>query len=178
MKRFLSIAAAFVFSVTAVAIAHEHGAIHLSAAEAGVGSTIGVTADHLSKKATFRFELRGVLDTYALPDVKSDTAGKFDTHLNLPPAAAAGSYSLVLIAEDGDISARADLTIVASAPINAVSAVDAAHAAMPGMDMAAMSKARKEMMPLTVKTSGAEWIAIVGVMVLCIAGGLALVRQS
>jgi hypothetical protein len=178
VKRFLSIAATLVVSVTAVAVAHEHGAIHLSAPEASVGSTIGITADHLSKNASFKFELRGTLDTYTLPVVKSDAKGTFETHLALPAAAGAGSYSLVLIAaEDGDISARADLTIVPATSPPSTAEIAAHHAEMPGMDMAAMSRARKEMMPLNAKTSGVEWATIVIVMALCVGGGLALVRS-
>jgi hypothetical protein len=42
--------------------------------------------------------------------------------------------------------------------------------------MESMSRARKDTMQLSVKTGGGEWVAIVGVFVLCIAGGVALVR--
>ena len=111
-----------------------------------------------------------------LAQVKSDAKGTFRTQLVLPAAAKPGMYSLVLIADDGDISARADLTLDAAA------APAEQHAApmpnMPGMDMGASSSARADAMPLVAQTTTAEWAAIFGFIALCLAGGFAGKRTA
>jgi hypothetical protein len=165
----------FLLAGAGSALAHEKGAIRLSSKRTEVHSTIAVQGERLTKNAAFRLELRGTLATFNLGAVKSDARGTFVGDFTLPPEAGAGNYALVLIATDGDESARADLTLT---PV-AVAAADehTGHETMPGMNKGSAAPATKEMMALGARTTGAEWSAIIGFSTLSLAAGLGLLRR-
>jgi len=153
------------------AAAHEKGTITVTPAAAAAGSAVTVRGTKLSGNAAFTLQLRGTLATYTLGQVHSDTAGRFEYGVTLPADAKAGNYVVVLLATDGDVSARADLVLSAASTTGAMPGMEG-HA---GMDMSATATQHPtaEMMEVPVNTSGAEWATIIGFIVA--AAGLGVV---
>lgn len=163
-----------------------NGVLHLASKQIAIGGELELRGERFEKGTDMKLELRGVLDNYPIGEVKTDAAGTFQATLTLPPHVPTGAYTLVAIAPDGDITARAELSIIPSA--------QAAKPAMPGMPgMAAGAgmeqempgqHATDEMMAIDQSKSAAERI-IVAVLVLASFGGggmllrkAALVNQS
>lgn len=166
---------ALLATLASPALGHEGGVISLSSKQIAVGSQISIRGEKLPKNSTLRMQLRGALETFPLAEVRTDSAGGFDARLALPEEVKAGTYIVVVVASDGDVAARADV-VVTAAPASGM-------AAMPGMEEhPGMTRppgepgphATAEMMKVPVSTSGAEWAAIVGIIVLSAAGGLVL----
>lgn len=87
-----------------------------------------------------------------------------------------GAYKVVVVAPDGDIAAQADLVIVAAAPMGVMTAEE--HAKMNTSPMAtAEPHATAELMDLDVRTTAGEWVAIVTVVVGCVAAGVLLLTR-
>lgn len=166
------------------AFAHEEGAIRLNAKQLPVGGSLIVVGDRFGKGVPYRLELRGTLKTFKFGRVRTDTAGHFEFTVTLPAEATPGSYAVAAIAADGDVSARADLVIVAASAATS----SGANSAMPGManmppmrnmpGMAGMAgmHATAEYMEIPRTTTTAQWIiigAIIGASALL---GVALLR--
>ena len=152
--------------------AHEKGAIYLASKQVAVVGELALRGVKLPKNAAIGLQLRGTLNTYPIGDVKTDTAGAFQATLALPPHVLTGVYTVVAIAVDGDVTARADLVIV---PAPAV--VQRAKPAMPGMQSQMPGgHASAEMMAVDQDKSLIERI-IVAVLVLLSFGGGALLLQ-
>jgi hypothetical protein len=154
--------------VTAPGIAHEKGIIRLDSKQVPVGGELGLQGEKLPKSATVRLELRGTLETITLSAVRTNAAGKFQAHLPLPSEARAGSYTVVALAGDGDVVARAALVIVAAAPTEALDRRPTTESSHP----------TAEMMKLAVATTGGERAAILTIIVASFGGGLILLRGS
>lgn len=139
------------------------------------------SGEKLSKSTAFRLELRGALETHVLAEVRTDTAGRFEARYTLPAAARAGSYTVVVLASDGDVSARADLMVSAVPTPSPTAMPDMAgmdHSRMPGMTDSSRPHATAEMMDVPVTTNGLEWAAIATIVVLSAAGGLVMLSAS
>jgi hypothetical protein len=154
--------------VTAPGIAHEKGIIRLASNEVAVGGELGLRGEKLPKSNTLRLELRGSLETFTLTAVRTNAAGRFQARLPLPPEARAGSYTVVALASDGDVAARAALVIIAAASTQVMDREPARES----------THATAEMMKLTVATAGGERAAIVTIIVASLGGGLLLLRGS
>ncbi|MGI9091108.1 MAG: hypothetical protein ACR2GG_08400 [Gemmatimonadaceae bacterium] len=164
------------------AFAHGGGIIRLASNQVAVGGTIALSGEKLEKNANIKLELRGILDNYPVGEVKTDTAGNFKMSIVLPPHVPAGTYTLAAIAADGDVSARANITV--GAPTGgAAGGPVAAMSDMPGMgehgtqQMPGMH-ATDEMMQLQRTTSPGEWAVIWAFIILTAAGGAALLRKA
>lgn len=156
------------------ALAHDKGTIALTPKQVGVGGNLSVRGDKLAKNATLKMQLRGTLETFDLAQVRTDTAGRFQSRFALPAEIKAGNYVVVVVASDGDVSARADLVVTAAAATtNAMPGMEG-HAGMAMPPGAPGQHATAEMMEVPVSTSGAEWSAIVAIIVLSGALGLLL----
>ncbi len=162
----------FLVAGATLALAHETGTIRLAAKEVRVGGELMIHGEKLPKSATLRLQLRGSLETFPLGEVRTDTAGKFDARLALPTEARAGAYTVLVLASDGDISARTDLTITPPPPAE-MSPTE--HARMDSATaMPDMPHARADMMDVSTAMTTGEWIAIVSIVLASVAGGLAL----
>lgn len=150
-----------------MALAHEEGVIHLGSKTLAVGGEIEIRGEELPEEAMLRLELQGALETYPLGEIRSDPAGAFRTRLALPAEAGPGSYVVVAIAPDGDEVARADLLVVP-----AVEADDG------GEGVAVAREPTAEEMELDVTQGPVEWAAILGFVVFCAIGGLALLTAG
>lgn len=163
------------------AFAHGGGVIRLASNHVAVGGKIALIGQKLDKKSNIRLELRGVLDNYPVGEVLTDTAGKFQMRLVLPPHVPAGVYSLVAIAADGDVAARADLT-VGMPTGGAGSGPATAMPGMPGMGQGTQEMpgvhATEEMMSLHRSTSPAEVIVIAVFILASFAGAVLLLRKA
>jgi len=163
------------------ALVHETGAIHVSATQVAAGGTVTVRGEKLPKASNLKLELRGVLDNFPVGSVKTDTAGAFHLSLTVPPTVPAGPYTLVVIASDGDVTARADLAV--STAVAATQPGSVNSPAMPGMgdhDMAGMGgeQATAEPMQIPHTTTPAEAIVIWGVIGASLAWGVTLIRRA
>lgn len=174
-------AAALLLATSTSAFAHPTGGvISLASNRVAVGGTLGLTGEKLEKNSNIRLELRGILDNYPVGEVKTDTAGKFQMSIVLPPHVPAGAYTLVAIAADGDVAARADLTVgtltggAGSGPVTGMQGMSGMNGTqeMPGMH------ATDEMMALRRTTSGGEWAFIAAFVIVTFAGGAVLLRKA
>jgi hypothetical protein len=163
----------------APALAHEKGVIRIVSKEVGVGGELVVRGEKLPKSATLRMQLRGTLETFHLAEVRTDTAGRFQARLALPVEVRAGTYTVVVLAPDGDETARADLVVAAQAA-HAMAGTEGmeGHAGMADSAGAPGPHPTAEIMKVPVSTSGAEWAAIAAIVVLSAAGGLALLAGA
>ena len=160
-------------SVTPLA-AHETGVIKLSAKQLPVGGALVITGAKMTKGASFRLELRGALRTFSFGRVRADTSGRFELRVTLPADAGAGAYTVAAVAADGDVSAQADLALLATTP----TAGGGDMAGMPGMgNMPGMPHATAEHMKVPVTTSPEEWTAITTIIILAALGGFVLLRR-
>jgi hypothetical protein len=160
------------------ASAHETGAIHLSANQVAIGGTLTVTGERLPKSSDLKLELRGVLDNFPAGSVKTDTAGAFQIPFTVPQAVPAGPYTLVVIASDGDVTARADLVVSAAGTQAAAPGAPGSMADMPGMGGMSGEHATAEPMSIARTTTTIEWVVIWGIIIVSLAGGVTLVRKS
>jgi hypothetical protein len=154
--------------VTAPGIAHEKGIIRLASNEVAVGGELGLRGEKLPKSNTLRLELRGSLETFTLTAVRTNAAGRFQARLPLPPEARAGSYTVVALASDGDVAARAALVIIAAASTQVMDRRQTKESSHP----------TAEMMKLRVATAGGERAAILTFILASLGGGLLLLRGS
>jgi hypothetical protein len=184
--RVLSSILALLLLCVVPASAHETGAIHVSANQVAAGGSLTVRGEKLPKSSDLKLELRGILDNYPVGTVKTDTAGAFRLSLTVPPNVPAGAYTLVVIASDGDVTARADLAVsaaVAGGPAATGPTSSTGKAGMPGMpdhDMAGMSDERATAEPMAIAhtTTVAGWIVIWGVVITSLVAGGMLVSQD
>jgi hypothetical protein len=173
-------ATALVLTPTTHAFGHETGAIHLAANHIPVGGDIELRGEKLPKSEKLKLELRGILDTYPVGEVRTDTGGAFQGKFALPSGVPAATYTLVAIASDGDVTARADLTVVAGAAVStAVSTTTpaAGSSSMPGMPgMSSEASAAPMQIPST--TTTAQWVVIYAIILLSLASGVFLLRRA
>ncbi len=171
MSRMTVLTAAALLLLVAPAVAHETGVVRLSAKQIEVGGRLSLRGEKMPKAGKVRLELRGALVTLALGEVTTDSAGVFETNIVVPETAEPGNYKLVVLAADGDVTARADLVIVAATPATEMKD----HSSMAQGEMPAL-QATDAMMSLDMKFSSAE-VTVIGVLLFtALAGGFVLLR--
>jgi hypothetical protein len=177
VKHFLTgtigLAIGLLLTIRSPAYPHGVGVIRLGSKQVGVGGTIALKGEKLEKNADLKLELRGILDNYPAGRIRTDANGKVSANVTIPPAVPIGSYTLVAIADDGDVAARTALAVGPAA------AVTAAQEGMPHMapEMPGMN-ATAEMMRIEVTTTPAEWAVIIAVILLSFGGGAFLLFRS
>lgn len=159
------------------ALAHEKGAIYLASKTVGRGGELVLRGERLPKSGIIRLQLRGTLETFSLGEQRIDTAGRFQGKVSLPAQVAAGTYTVVALASDGDVVARADLIVTQAAAPAPGAMADMDHAGMPGMTDSSGVHPTAEMMDVPVNTSGGEWAVIAAIIGLSAAGGLVLLAR-
>jgi hypothetical protein len=186
MKNFIR-RSAVVFAAVALALTpstsvfgHETGAIHLASNHVPVGGEIDLRGEKLPKSETLKLELRGILDTYPVGEVKTDTAGAFQAKFTLAATVPVASYTLVAIASDGDVTARADLSVVAAttASTDTPSQMPGMAGGMPGMTGASGEHATAAPMSIPSTTTAAQWAVIYILIGLSLISGAFLLRRS
>lgn len=166
------------------AAAHEKGALYLGSREVAAGRRLAVRGEKLGKNAEIQLRLRGPLQTYPLTAVRTDSAGAFRLELAIPPEVRAGSYSILAVASDGDVTARTDLTVLAAqpatdAPPHDMAAMDADSSEMAaGMPQMTGRHATGAAMELDRTTTPAEWVGISVIVLVALGGGFALLRRA
>lgn len=171
------VTAGLVATLAVPAFAHTGGVIRIISKQVSVGGELIVRGEKLPKNATLRMELRGMLETFPLAEVRTDTAGRFQAQLALPVEVKAGTYTVVVVASDGDVAARVDLVVSAPRAMPGMRGM-AEHEAMVDSGGAPGPHATAEMMTVQLNTSSAEWGAIAAVILLSAAGGLLLLASS
>jgi hypothetical protein len=182
--RTLLVAFAVLLALPAAALAHEHGAIHLASSQVRVAGDVALTGEKLPKSTMLQLQLRGTLNTYPLQALRTDAKGTVQARLPLPSDVPAGAYTLVVLAPDGDVVARAELGITPAATASTPAERSAMPAMAQGASMPHMAQemsgphATAEMMALDRSTSPGEWAAIVALIALSAAGGVMLLRKA
>lgn len=177
MKHFVTATLALVTGLTLIVVSpaypHGEGVIRLASRQVAIGGTIALTGEKLGNNADLRLELRGILDNYPVARIRTDAKGRVSASVTIPPAVPVGSYTLVVIADDGDVAARTDLSVGAAAAV-AVAEKGMPHMApdMPGMEATA------EMMKIELTTTPGEWAVIAAVILLSFGGGAFLLSRS
>jgi len=162
MKKMMILAAAALvaLSVGRVSVAYAHGGGVLRAAPKQVarGGTINLTGEKLGKSADLKAELRGVLDNYPLGSVRTSATETLAATVTIPVAVPPGVFTLVVIAADGDVAGRTEVTV--GPPGEAAAAAKGMPHMGTGADMADMPgmKATGEMI-LASFAGGAALIA-------------------
>lgn len=159
--------------------AHEKGVLTIGTKQASAGDTLRARGSKLAKDAGFRIELRGALKTYSFGRIRTDTAGVFTMSIPLPADASPGSYRIVAIASDGDVSAQAEFLMNARHAGGGQSMAGMPGMAnmpgmgnMPGMDM----RATAAKMEVPTYISRSEGAAIALILILSVSGGVLLIR--
>ena len=166
------------FGASSIAYAHGGGVLRVAPKQVARGGTVNLTGEKLEKNADLKAELRGVLDSYPLGSVRTSATGTLATQLTIPVAVPPGVFTLVIIAADGDVAGRTEVTIgppgEAAAVASGMPHMGAAEkmADMPGMEATA------EMMKIKVDTTPMEWVVIAILILLSFAGGAALIARS
>jgi len=182
MKKMMLVAAAalagLLAGTTSVAYAHGGGVLRAAPKQVARGGTINLIGEKLGKNADLKAELRGVLDNYPLGSVRTSATETLAATVTIPVAVPFGVFTLVVIAADGDVAGRTEVTVgplgEAAAAANGMPhmATGGGMADMPGM------KGTAEMMKIEVSTTPTEW-AIIAVLILAsFAGGAALIARS
>ena len=178
MKRTLLATVALLVATAVPAYPHGGGVIRLASTRVAGGGTVALAGEKLEKNSDLSLELRGTLDNYPVGRVHTDPAGKFNTNLTLPPNIPGGSYTLVAIAADGDVTARAEV-VIGSPP-------GGAGTPMPGMRGNVGMHTEQEisgphataaMMQLKQTTSTGEWGVIAALILFSFAGGAWLLTR-
>jgi hypothetical protein len=176
--RSTTLALTLLASVSGLALAHDKGTIRLASKELSVGAELSLRGEKLPKNATLRLQLRGTLETFPLAEVRTNAAGAFQARLALPQEAQTGSYTVAVMAADGDVVAQAALAIVeAAAAAGAVAEPGhPAEHAMPNTAPGAteVPHASAEMMQVDVTTTVGEWLAMIAIILVSVGGGAAL----
>ena len=155
--------------------AHEEGVIRLRSGEVPAGGRLELRGERLPKATRLRLELRGAVETFPLGHVRTDAEGVFSASPTLPAGAGSGDYTVVAVAPDGDVAARAELTVVV-ALAGTTATAEAEHAGHQAMQPTASPHPTAEMMNLPVTTTGGELTVVAGIIALSLAGGLLLLR--
>ncbi len=180
MKRTLIFGFAATFALSAgsalPAYAHGGGVLRVASKQIASGGTIVMRGEKMGNNANMKAELRGVLDNYPLGNVRATPTGTLSASLTVPPTVPVGTYTLVLVAEDGDVAGRAEVMVGPPGAAEAVaSGMPHLSGAMPEMpEMTATG----EMMKLDIKTSAGEWAAIAALVLLSFGAGAALLAKS
>lgn len=157
--------------------AHGGGSVRLASGQVAAGGSVKMTGEKLGKGERFRIELRGVLNNYPAGSVQSTDAGVVTADVAVPATVRPGSYTLVLLAADGDVAARTEVSINVPAPAGAPNAPAHDMGAMGMAEMSAMT-ATADMMDVDVNTTPLEWTVIGVVLLGSIAGGAFLLLRS
>lgn len=168
-----------------VAYGHGGGILRLSSKQVAAGGKIAMLGEKMGSNAEFRAELRGVLQNYPMGTLRSGATGTFSANLSVPATARPGTYTLVVIAPDGDVAGRAEVVVEAAAvPSPGGMPRMTGHGPMASMpDMEAMKgmpgmEGTAEMMELDVSTGTGEWIVIGSLILASLGGGAVLLSRS
>lgn len=146
---------------------HEEAVLESSASAVPAGGALDLQGRDFAAGESYALRLLGALREYDLGEVEPAADGTFSLRLAIPGDVVPGSYQLVAVAPDGDVSARLDLVILDAA---AAGDAHAAHGA-PGRPVA-----RDDDIRIDRSRSGAEW-GVLGLLIGLAAGlGIGLFR--
>ncbi|HWP02153.1 MAG TPA: hypothetical protein VNL96_01735 [Gemmatimonadaceae bacterium] len=152
--------------------AHEKGVLRLGSKVVAAGDTLMVRGEKLPRSAPIGLRLRSALDSLILGTVTTDSSGFLAHPVAIPATVRPGSYTLLAVAADGDIVARAEI-VVSAAPSAADSPSDhRAHTAATG----ATSTTGARGIPLARESKTYEWVTILLFSALCAVIGARLLR--
>lgn len=149
--------------------AHGDAVLELASSSVAAGTAVTVDGSSFETGSAYRLRLVGALDEHEITEVRPDAEGNFSLEMRIPGSVAEGRWELIAVAPDGDVVARAPLTVVGPAAAGGAGGGDAASSGgAPGGGRDGGARAGD--MELQRDRSGAEWGAI-GLLV-GLAGGL------
>lgn len=167
------------------AFGHEKGVLTAARGEVSAGASLEVSGRDLTPATTFRLVLQGALREYQLTEVRSDSAGALSLDLVIPETVEAGSYRLVTLAPDGDVTASVDISVLEAAPGAAPQpaseavgdASQHAHAGSRGSEGGGQATPSAADLGLERSWSRVEWFVIGLLLGGALASGAALLRR-
>ena len=181
LARVVPVVATLLTASVGVAVAHETGAIHLVSKQIAPGDELAFAGERLPKGATVKVELRGALNKYQVGEIQIDKAGKVQARLKLPGDIPAGNYTVVVLAPDGDVAARAQLvvaTATANAMPNNMPGMTHGMEGMSGMKGMSGPQATAAMLPLDQQRTPGQWAVITGIVGASLIAGVVLLRKA
>lgn len=142
----------------APARAHGDAVLELGSSSVAAGARLAIAGSSFDTGSAYRLRLVGALDQHDVAEVRPDSAGEFTREISLPADVRGGRYELVAVAPDGDVVARARLTVRAGAAAGG----DGGGASASGSG--GSSGARHAEIELQRHRSGLEW-GVIGLLV-------------
>ncbi len=156
------------------AVAHGEGVLTADRVATAAGETLALDGREFEPGEEYQIKLVGTLEEFVLGTTRADKSGSFKLSVSLPREAKEGAYKLQAVADDGDISATLDVTLLAAAPVPNERSTEPMSGDMPGMT-GPMAQAGE--VPIDRNRGGAEW-AIIGALIGLSAGlGLSLLSR-
>ena len=154
---------------TSLAAVHEEGVLKLASRALVAGDSLPVKGEKFTKRSPLTLALAGMAGRLSLGTLQTDSTGALTAIVLVPRDAAAGSYRLVAIAEDGDEVASLDVTVSAAAATD--------HAAMPSHEGMEMDEPSSEPLALDrARSPLVTWSVVTGIG-LAVVGGVVLLRR-
>ena len=154
--------------------AHGEGVLTADRLAAAPGEMLALEGRQFEPDEEYRIELVGALEEFVLATARADKSGGFKLSVSLPRDAKEGAYRLQAVADDGDVSATLDVTVMAAAAAADERATEGMSSSMPGMTG---PMAQPGDVPIDRSRSGSGW-AIIGVLIGLSAGlGIALLLR-
>lgn len=94
--------------------AHGKGRLKLGTQQVAPGGSVMMSGTEFAKNELFSIYLVGAAGRARVGEIRSDTAGKFNTTITAPADLTPGSYRIVLEASDDDEVASANVQVAAS----------------------------------------------------------------
>jgi len=157
------------------AFAHGTGAISLSSKQSAAGGTITIFGTKFAANSSVRLELRGVLQSNVFGRVQTSAKGTFQQIVTIPATSKPGQYTIVAVAPDGDVTARAMLMISETA---AAEETRPGMHDMPGMQGMGGPHATAEMMDVPIPITAWGWGVITAIVVASAVTGAWLLRTG
>ena len=163
--------ASLLLSGPARAPVHGEGVLTADRGSMAAGESLKLTGASFAPREPYQLKLVGALQEFTLATVQTAADSTFSVTVKIPADAREGSYRIEAIADDGDVSAALDVTLLATAPVPN----ERSTAAMPGMEN--MPMARADEVPINRSRSGGEW-AVIGLVIGLAAGfGLGMLTR-
>lgn len=153
-------------------VVHGEGVLTVDRGTATSGESLKLSGSRFEPGEAYQIKLVGTLEEFLLATANAGKDGTFALTVNVPAGASEGSYRLQAVAEDGDVSASLDITLLASAPMPNNRSAEPHD--MAGMDM---PMARSDEIVINREQSGAVWGILGGLIGLSAGLGIGLLGR-
>lgn len=159
---------------SAVPPVHGEGVLTADRGTMASGEGLDLSGRGFAPGESYQLKLVGVLQEFGLATARVGPDSTFALSVTIPADAREGSYRIEAIAEDGDVSAALDVTLLAAVPVPN----DRSTEPMAGMEHTTGAMARADEIPINRTQSGAAWAVIGGLIGLAAGLGAGLLSRG